>query len=407
VSPDARLYEQRELVYLAICRVLAVLLYVSILLIEGEGFTLEVIVVGVVAAAYTSGTLWLALSRHWETFNPRWLIPLDLLVIGAGVAASGGPDSAVRVVFFAWAIAMALLYPPRTVLWCAFAAMVAMALFGIPFVVAEPGAAATEDLRSLATGEVALVWIGLVTFFTADAFQRRADRIQRLSAARQRLLTETLSAEERARRRLSQSLHDDALQVLLAAGQDLDAGLRGDRPLLERAREEVRLAVRKIRETIKGLHPAALEHGGLAGGIDSAVERAADRGGFSADVRVDRRASGVHDALLLSIAGELATNAAKHADADVLSVQLTRDERSVTLDVADDGRGMTPLVREAALSAGHIGLASCIERVEAANGEIRIDSEPGGGTRVRVTLPAPRLDGANSAAGARRNGGSA
>ncbi len=384
----ARTYEQRELVYLAICRVLAVVLFFCLLAIEGGEFDTAVLIVGIVAAVYTATTLLIAATSWWQRIDARWLIPLDLIVIGAGVAASGGPDSAVRVVYFAWAIAMALIYSPRMVLTCAVAAMVTFTLFAIPFL-DGPGAAGDEDLKALGQALLSLAWIGLVTFFTADAFQRRSERIQRLSDARQHLLSETLNAEERARRRLSQSLHDDALQVLLAAGQDLDAGMRGDQRLLERAREEIRLAVRKLRETVRGLHPAALEHGGLSSAIDGAVERAAERGNFSADVRLDSKASGISDALLISIAGELATNVYKHAEADALTVTLTRNERDVELEFVDDGRGMTPALRESALADGHIGLASCRERVEAAGGRFKIESAPGDGTRILVKLPAP------------------
>ncbi len=384
---NPRTYEQRELVYLAVCRVLAVVLFFCLLAIEGGESDTAVLVVGGVATLYTATTLLIAATSWWERIDARWLIPLDLMMIGAAVAASGGPDSAVRVVFFAWAIAMALLYPPKTVLACAFAAMVVFTLFAIPFL-DDTGVAGDEDVKGLGQALLSLAWIGLVTFFTADAFQRRSERIQSLSDARQHLLSETLNAEERARRRLSQSLHDDALQVLLAAGQDLDAGMRGDRSMLERGREEIRLAVHKLRETVRGLHPAALEHGGLASAIDSAVERAAQRGGFSADVRLDSKASGVSDALLISIAGELATNTAKHAEADKLTVMLTRGEDEVVLEVADDGRGMTPALRESALAEGHIGLASCRERVEAAGGQFSIDSALGAGTHVLVRLPA-------------------
>jgi two-component system NarL family sensor kinase len=279
-------------------------------------------------------------------------------------------------------VAMAILYEPRTVFICALAVLFAFALVSAPFALESE-----QDFRAMGVGLLSLGWIGLVTLFVADAFWRRQARIERLSTARQRLLTETLSAEERARKRLSQQLHDDALQVLLAAGQDLDEGLRGDRSLLERGREEVRAAVARLRETVRGLHPAALEHGGLAGAIDSAVERAATRGGFIPDVRVDSRAAGAHDALLISIASELAINASKHAEAETLSVGLARTERELLLEVKDDGRGMTPDLRESALAAGHIGLASCVERVEAAGGEFEIESAPGEGTAITVRLP--------------------
>ena len=195
---------------------------------------------------------------------------------------TGGPDSAVPAIFYIWPIAMALMLPPRPVLACAAASITAYSLASIPSIVDD-----TDELRAVAVAELTLAWIGLVTYLVADAFDRRQPRIARLSEARRSLLADALSAEDRARRRLSQSLHDEALQTLLAAGQDLDAGLAGDRSQLERGREELRGAVRGLRETIRGLHPAALEHGGLAGGLDAVTESAARRGGFAVDLRVD------------------------------------------------------------------------------------------------------------------------
>lgn len=378
--------QQRELVYVAISRLVAIPLYLGLLEIEQRPYTVWVWIVVAGACLYVGATLWLAASRHWSAIDPRWLIPLDLAVVGAAVAASGGPDSAISIVYFVWLVAMAILYEPRTILICALAVICAFAVVSVPFALESE-----VDFRAMGTGLLSLAWIGLVTLFVADAFWRRQDRIERLSSARQLLLAETLSAEERARKRLSQSLHDDALQVLLAAGQDLDAGLRGDRAMLERGREELRTAVARLRETVRGLHPAALEHGGLAGAIDSAVERAATRGGFVPDVRIDSRAAGVNDALMISLATELATNASKHAEAESLFVGLTRADSELILEVKDDGRGMTPDLRESALAAGHIGLASCAERVEAAGGELEIESAPGAGTAIRVRLPAEPL----------------
>jgi two-component system, NarL family, sensor kinase len=237
--------------------------------------------------------------------------------------------------------------------------------------------------------ELGLSWVGLVTYFVSDAFHRRATRIGSLSAARQRLLADALSAEDRARRRLSQTLHDETLQVLLAVGQDMSTGLHGDTRLLVRAREELRAAIKDLREIIRGLHPAALEHGGLAGGLDAVVERSGRYGGFAVDLRVDPAASGFHDSLVVSLVRELATNAAKHSEASQLAVTVVRGRTGIEVEVSDDGKGMTEDARSTALAAGHIGLASIAERVDAAGGLLEISSAPERGTRVVIELPLP------------------
>ncbi|HEX2128239.1 MAG TPA: ATP-binding protein [Solirubrobacterales bacterium] len=383
-----RSYEQRSLTYLAISRLVAIPLYLGLIAVSDDSIdtVLALLIIG--AVPYCAVTLFLAVSELWKRIDPRIYIATDLVLLSSVLIADGGPESQVQIIFFVWTLAMALLYPPRFVIFCAVAAMTAYALASLPFVLEGPGINET-DLRSLGLVELNLSWVGLVTYFVAEAFWRRAQRIESLSDARQRLLADALSAEDRARRRLSQTLHDETLQVLLAVGQDMSTGLHGDTRLLVRAREELRMAIKDLRETIRGLHPAALEHGGLAGGLDAVVERAARYGEFTVDLRVDPAASGYHDSLVVSLVRELATNAAKHSEASQLSVTVVRGRTGIEIEVADDGKGMTEEARSTALAAGHIGLASVGERVDAAGGRLAISSAPEHGTRVAIELPLP------------------
>lgn len=377
-----RPYEQRDLLYVAIPRTLAIPLFLGLLSMAGDELDAGIWIVASIALIYSLATLWSATSPHWARVDARVMIAIDLVAMAAAVVASGGPGTPAQSLFYVWTIVMSLLFPPRVVLGCAAGAVGVYAAASIPF---AAGDAAT--LRQVGVTELTLAWIGLVTYLVADSFQRRQHRIGRLSEARRSLLADALSAEDRARRRLSQSLHDDALQTLLAAGQDLDGGITGERGHLERARAGLRSAVAGLRKTIRGLHPAALEHGGLSGGLDAVVEDAAGRGGFTADLRVDPEAGGWHDALIVSVVRELVTNAVKHAEASRLSVQIDRRGDAIGVEVSDDGRGMLDASRDTALAAGHIGLASALERIEAAGGSMRIASAPDQGTRISISLP--------------------
>jgi two-component system NarL family sensor kinase len=97
----------------------------------------------------------------------------------------------------------------------------------------------------------------------------------------------------------------------------------------------------------------------------------------------------VSDQLVFSIARELITNASRHAGATALTVSVHRDAGAVTLEVADDGSGIAPGRLEEAPLSGHIGLASCAERVEALDGRFEIEPNGARGTRVRAVIPAP------------------
>jgi two-component system NarL family sensor kinase len=138
------------------------------------------------------------------------------------------------------------------------------------------------------------------------------------------------------------------------------------------------------------LHPVVLEHAGLASAIRAVADHQARRGGFTCEIEVEDDATGVHDELVLSLARELLTNAAKHAAAKEVTVSVAREDSWITLTVEDDGKGFEPGRREAALREGHVGLASSTERVEALAGQFEVDSKPGEGTRARAVLPARR-----------------
>lgn len=77
-----------------------------------------------------------------------------------------------------------------------------------------------------------------------------------------------------------------------------------------------------------------------------------------------------------------------HADADHLLVRLARHDREVLLEVTDDGRGIDLTRVRDASERGHVGLASCRERVQGAGGRMELEARPSGGTCVLVSLPA-------------------
>jgi len=135
------------------------------------------------------------------------------------------------------------------------------------------------------------------------------------------------------------------------------------------------------------LHPVTLEHGGLEQAL-GAVARQAERqgGGLVVTVEIDKGIFGRNDELVLALARELLSNVARHSGARAANVRLAAVDGSIELEVSDDGKGIATARRREALAEGHIGLASVEQRVEANGGELRLDSEPGEGTRVRVKL---------------------
>jgi len=257
------------------------------------------------------------------------------------------------------------------------------------------GALGAGTVASSRFGDDSTDFLAAMANVLAAAIERAAheDQIEVLAAERGRLVAQTLEAEERMRRRVSEAIHDGALQDLLAARQDLvEAEEDGDeaRGLLGRGREGIERAVAGLRQAVHDLHPVVLQHAGLEAAVAAAADNAARAGGFTPTVRVAPEAGGAHDDLLLSLSRELLNNVAKHARAGSVTVTVSVVDWWVVLEVADDGGGIEPGRLAEAPRQGHIGLASLTERVEAIGGHLDIESGIPVGTTVRVRLPPPR-----------------
>jgi two-component system, NarL family, sensor kinase len=207
-------------------------------------------------------------------------------------------------------------------------------------------------------------------------------------ADRRQFVSQVMDAENRARRRIAQLIHDDALQSLLAANQELMEAAPG-RAGVTRAHEVVSASIADLREALLALHPVTLEQGGLEQAVGAVARQAERQGGFRVDVELDAGAAAGHDELILAVARELLTNAIHHSGAESVRMRVTAlDGGGVELEIADDGRGMEPSRPREALASGHIGLASVVQRAEAVGGEFEMDTKPGKGTTVRIRLPA-------------------
>ncbi len=207
-----------------------------------------------------------------------------------------------------------------------------------------------------------------------------------------KLVAQVMDSEAQGRRRIAQLIHDDSLQALLAANQELIEAAPG-RAQVERAHEVVEATIARLREAMMALHPVTLEQGGFEQALGAVARQAGRQGGFEVAVELDPAALGAEDELMLAVARELLTNAARHSGATAVSVSLRRDGDVVELEVVDDGSGIVPGRRDEALAQGHIGLASVNERLRAGGGEFTLESRPGE-TRAVARLPLARAGSA-------------
>jgi two-component system NarL family sensor kinase len=254
--------------------------------------------------------------------------------------------------------------------------------------VAHPAHTQPQATRFIAVQAGYLLWIGLAAVLLSAVLEQRTRRIAELAERRRGLIAEALSAGERERRALAEGLHDQAIQNLLSARHDLEeVGEAGGSEALARADAAVEATIAELREAVFELHPYVLEQSGLDAALRAAGQRAARRGGFR--VRFDLSYPRRHpqEVLLFGAARELLANAAAHAQAGYVMVELGQHDGSVELAVRDDGRGFDLGLLPQRIAEGHIGLQSQRERVESAGGRFDIRSAPGRGTEVEIRLP--------------------
>lgn len=214
--------------------------------------------------------------------------------------------------------------------------------------------------------------------------------LKTLALQRRRLTQEALESRDRERRRLADLVHDDVLQYLLFARQECAALANvATEPAVARLRQSLDEATKLLRDAVSDLHPVTLARVGLRSTLTSLAREYAERGGLEVTVRVAENCPPVHDQLVVSAVRELLTNAVKHARASAVDV-VVRADAGLAVEVSDDGVGLDPLVLRESVAAGHIGLASLIERFEALGGRGYLETAWNGrGTRVRLALPLP------------------
>lgn len=215
---------------------------------------------------------------------------------------------------------------------------------------------------------------------------RDTDELRRLADQRARLVAEALDAADIEREHVSEVLHDDALQALLVARQEL-ADADADPKALGAARRALDECVLALRRAVREIHPVVREHAGLGPALRALTSGNEDRYGFCASVDVGVHHGGRHERLVLALARELLTNAGKHADAANVAVVVREDGGEIVLEVTDDGCGIPPHTLASAIERGHVGLASCVHRAQAAGGTAVIAARDDGGTRAVVRLP--------------------
>jgi len=209
-------------------------------------------------------------------------------------------------------------------------------------------------------------------------------RLDEVRASRTRII----SAGDAERRRIERDLHDGAQQRLLGIRLSLrllherhNAGPGTDDDLFREAEDELAGAIDDLRDLARGVHPAVLTDEGLGPALETLARRSSTP--VTLVALPEHRLPAAVESAAYFVAAEALANAAKHAAASSITLNVAPVGDRLVIDIVDDGVG-------GAKASAEGGLAGLSDRVAALDGTIRIESGCGTGTRLHVEIPLRR-----------------
>ena len=261
-------------------------------------------------------------------------------------------------------------------------------------------------------GEI-LEWFGAASDVTArkeaeDNFRKLAQTLDAEVRARTRELEEQsnrvrqlswqlLRSQNEERRHIARELHDSVGQTLTVLDISLElfmqeAGCKSPEVAskIEEIQKTVQQLHREIRTTSYLLHPPLLDESGLYSAISWYLQGLRERSGLEVSFEISEqfgRLPSEVELVIFRLVQESLTNIHRHAESKTASIRIDRESNQITLDVRDQGRGMSP-ERMAEIQSGRsgVGIRGMRERLRQFEGTMNIESDSSG-TRIFATIP--------------------
>ena len=210
--------------------------------------------------------------------------------------------------------------------------------------------------------------------------------VERLESERAVASASALAAQEAERQRIARELHDEIGQsltvALLSMKRAADRAPTDVVDVLQGAQETVRTCLDEVRGIARRLRPDVLDDLGLASALSALCSEFAATAGITVTREVERdlpRLAQDVELVCFRVAQESLTNIARHADAQRVGLSLRTDAEALTLQVCDDGRG--------GVFDDGAGIRGMRERALLVDAALTIESPPGRGTVVCLTIP--------------------
>ena len=225
------------------------------------------------------------------------------------------------------------------------------------------------------------------------------DRLQQSRQQFRNLSRHLQGAREEERKSIAREIHDDLgqrltlhkLQLSLLQ-QDVNGTGTPAAKRLQSMTEEVDATIRSVRRLISQLRPGVLDDLGLTAAIEWQTDEFRRHTGIACSLRIippDITLDPECSTAIFRIFQETLTNVARHAHADRVTITLTADAKGTTLEITDNGCGISVAAIEQPSSFGLMGMR---ERASYFGGNIRFSGMPGKGTRVTVHFPQTVID---------------
>lgn len=227
--------------------------------------------------------------------------------------------------------------------------------------------------------------------------EKQHGRTQQAEEELRRLSNQLVRMQEEERKSLSRELHDELGQMLTALRMEIGRAERaqavGSPAFAQTVAESKSLIdrmMRMVRDLAMGLRPSMLDDLGLEPALSWQAREFSRRYNVPVDLSVDGDLERLPDpqrTCVYRVVQEALTNCAKHSAATEIQVKVVRGRTRLDVSVRDNGVGMASATNHRGL-----GLTGIKERVKDINGAATIETSPGGGTVVHITLPVPPVD---------------
>jgi signal transduction histidine kinase len=238
-----------------------------------------------------------------------------------------------------------------------------------------------------------------------EKVRQRTHELEEANEVRTHLLQKLILAQEDERRRIARELHDNASQSLAAVVinlnnivDDLPDEHIGAKEKLNMLKEQTIQTLHGIRNLALELRPSVLDDLGLTSAIEWYARDYLSKRGLDVKIEISsqRKLPSYTETTLFRIIQEALTNIVKHAEANRVIVQLNVTEFQAVVQVADNGKGFD--VDKVLSTDGlrqNLGIQGMVERATLLNGTFTIESKPGKGTSICVTVRLPAAGGVN------------